>query len=178
MPDAIYDIEGDPRRLRLLKALTTTFEGISKDNGFKLDIRPPSSEHETHVFRGRAEFGEGDPVPMISILEAPIPPDQQPSPEGSADGLFRLELVVQGFSLDDKVNPTDAAHHLLAAAKRALALEKKKENMGQTFGFKWVSRIEIGPGTVRPPDEISAHAYFWQTLVIVYADDMENTYDD
>lgn len=178
MADAIYQIEGDPRRLRLLKAVTTSFEGISKDNGFKLDIRPPDSPHETHVFRGRAEFGENDPVPMISILETPIPPEQQRTPEGGSSDDVRLELVVQGFSLDDKINPTDAAHHLLAAAQQALALEKKKENMGQSFGFKWVRRIEIGPGTVRPPDEISAHAYFWMTLAIVYVDDLENPYDD
>lgn len=158
----------DGRRLRLLKAITTTLEGISVADGFNTDLGAGK------VFRGRSYFGESDPVPMISILEAPLPPDQQQSPDSSDVNDSLLELVVQGFTLDDADNPTDPAHVLLADAKRALAQEKAKENEGSAFGFKWVRRIIIGPGVVRPPDEISAHAYFWMTLSIDFVDDLLN----
>ena len=167
-----YNIVGDPRRLRLLKAVTTKFENITVANGYKLDIGTGK------VFRGRAEFGENDPVPMISILEAPVLPEQLPAPMGGDINEVTLDLVVQGFSLDDRENPTDPAHHLMAAVLNAVAEEKRNEQVGKAFGFKWVREIRIGPGTVRPPDEISAHAYFWVTLTIVYVDSLENPYDE
>ena len=163
----------DPLALYVLKRITTVLEGITEANGYQHDL-------SEKVFRGRALFGEGDPIPMLSILEVPIPIDQLPSPATLSKGGW--ELMVQGFAEDDRTNPTDPAHKLLADVKQLLALEKKKENWDRPeqgiFGLGGiVDKLYIGRGVVRPADEISAKAYFWLTITLEMVEDLADPYN-
>ena len=163
----------DPLRLYAMKRITTVLEGITVANGFKHDL-------DGRVFRGRAIFGEGDPIPMLSILEVPIPIDQLPSPGSESKGGW--EIMVQGFAADDRVNPTDPAHLLLADVKQCLGREKKKEVWDKPgdgiFGLGGiVDKLYIGTGVVRPADEISAKAYFWLTITLEMVEDLADPYN-
>lgn len=77
----------DPLRLHTLKTITDVLDGITTANGYKHDL-------DGKVFRGRALFGEGDPIPMLSILEVPIPVDQLPSPGSESKGGWELMIKV------------------------------------------------------------------------------------
>jgi hypothetical protein len=159
----------DPFRLRVMKALTAALEEVLIANGYKYDLKGA-------VFRGRITFGDKDPLPMVSILEVPLPLDQVPSPSDGSVAAGGWDLVIQGFVQDDKKHPTDPAHILLADVKKRLALEKRRLVDGSAFGYKQISGMTIGPGTVRPPDENSAKAYFWLSLTLDLAEDLLDPY--
>lgn len=162
-----------PFRLHVLRRLSDELEKITPGNGFHHDLTG-------RVFRGRDMFGEGDPVPMVSLLEAPIPLDQfEPAPDSDIyHGPW--ELVIQGFCEDDKENPTDPAHLLMADVRRRLAQLKRGAGRHDLLGpwpddFRGRSPIEnmrIGPGVVRPPDKVSYYAYFWLTITLEVVDDL------
>ena len=174
LPDFYPSPLPDPIRLFVAKRLTERLEGIATVNGYKHDL-------VDRVFRGRALFGDGDPIPMISILEVPIPVDQQAT-EGS-DSKGDWELMIQGFAADDRDNPTDPAHLLLADVKKLLGLEKREidewdKNGGGIFGLGGVvNKMYIGTGVVRPADEISAKAYFWLTITLGIVEDLADPYN-
>lgn len=167
----------NPVRLEVHKRLTAALEEVTPGNGYILDL-------SGRVFRGRAVFGDGDPLPMVSILEVPIPIDQRPPPGESSYSSGGWELMIQGFAEDDRENPTDPAHVMLADVKKRLAIERKKLAWGPhqgpsggLFGLgKTVIGMEIGPGVVRPPEEVSAKAYFWLTLELKLVEDLEDPY--
>jgi hypothetical protein len=162
-----------PLRLFTLKRMTDRLAGITVANGYKTDLAGK-------VFRGRALFGEGDPIPMLSILEVPIPVDQQGVSGSQSKGDW--ELMIQGFAEDDRDNPTDPAHVMLADVKMLLGLEKKSENWDNPqhgiFGLGGiVDKMYIGSGVVRPADEISAKAYFWLTITLGIVEDLADPYN-
>lgn len=162
----------DPFRLRLLKNLTAILEMVA--------VPGDAAIGPGHVFRGRALYGASDPLPLISILEAPAPLDQIPAPEGSTASSGPWELVIQGWTKDDKDNPTDPAHVLMAAVKKVLAAERKKaapRNGNNALGMAGkVTKIEVGPGVVRPPDDVSDKAYFWLNILVTMAEDLDDPY--
>lgn len=168
----------DPLRLRILKALTAALEEINPNNDFEFDLR-------NAVFRGRLVYGDGDPLPMLSILEPPIAPDQLPQPKDSTESNGEWELLIQGFLKDDKRNPTDPAHALMAEVKMRLAEIKQEPETSRyktgesepILGIKEVHRLDIGAGVVRPPDEISAKAYFWLNITLGLAEDLLRPYE-
>lgn len=173
----------DPLRLRIMKALTALFETISTDSnsGYHHDLAGK-------VFRGRDLFGDSDPVPMISILEKPIPLDQTPPPEDAPISTGLWEIMVQGFCEDDKKNPTDPAYVLSADVIRCLALEKKRVPEGRAArgkappllgvtasnGNAAVIDILIGSPVHRPPDGISGKAYFWLVISLKIAENLDD----
>lgn len=159
----------DPFRLKVMKALTAALEEITVDNGYQHDL-------PGRVYRGRVIFGERDPIPMLSILEVPLPLEQITSPRDATESAGGWDLMIQGFVEDDAKNPTDPAHRLLADVKRRLVLEKRRVTMGEVFGMNAISGIRIGPGVVRPPDEVSAKAYFWLSLVIEMVEDLADPF--
>lgn len=165
----------EPRRLRILKAMTVAFQEITPSNGYFSDLGSPGQ-----VSRGRSIFGENDPLPMVSLLEPPLPPDRFPDPDESPVTAGRWDMVVQGFVQDDKDNPTDPAHYLCADLLQRLALEKQKETgPPYAFGFKQIRRLIIGPPVVRPPDNVvSARAYCWISLTIDLAEKLTKPYED
>lgn len=170
-------------RLRVLRALTACLQEVTIANGYQHDI-------SAAVFRGRDIFGgEDDPVPMVSILEPPLPIDQLVSPSLSTGSKGDWDLLIQGFVKDDHQNPTDPAHALMADVKKRLAIEKRRKRVNSSgtpdpFGMGFnngkgnvVTDIIIGPGVVRPPgDGISNKAYFWLTLTLKIAEDIEQPF--
>jgi hypothetical protein len=168
----------EPLRLRILKKLSSIIETASFSYAYEenpaVDVSLVGK-----VFRGRVIFGDSDPLPMVSILEVPLPLDQVPSPSESPASTGRWELLLQGFVEDDHLNPTDPAHWLMAQVKAALATERRKMRDFQLFDMgKHVLNIFVGPGVVRPPDEMSAKAYFWLTVTLELAEDLSDPFED
>ena len=166
----------EPLRLRILKAMTVALKEISPANGFATNV-------QGNVFRGRVIFGENDPIPLLSILEVPIPLDQTPAPTDSEFSSGGWEIMVQGFVTDDPENPTDPAHLFMADVKKRLAQERRKalamKSEEGIFGLgNFVTGMRIGAGVVRPPDEISAVAYFWLTVTLDIVEDLSDPYED
>lgn len=167
-----------PTRLRILKRLTEMLEEIQIANGYKHDMLG-------RVYRGRTLFGEETPVPMLSILEVPIPPDQRTSQVDNPVNVGPWDLIIQGFVDDDHLNPTDPAQLLQADVLKRLALEKKNAYDRSTgdcklFGMgDTVTDLQIGVGVVRPPDaDISSKAYFWVSVRLTVAESLDNPYDE
>lgn len=178
-----------PFRLRVLKALTASLELIAVADDYKHDLAGA-------VFRGRDIFGgEDDPVPMVSILEPPLPIDQLVAPPLATTSTGEWDLLIQGFVHDDLKNPCDPAYFLLADVKRRLVIEKRrtidmrKPGIGRgtpdPFGMgdnpngvpNIVKDLVIGSGVVRPPgDGISDKAYFWLNITIKIAEDIERPF--
>lgn len=166
----------EPVRLRILKAMTVALQEITTANGYATNVG-------ANVFRGRTIFGENDPLPLISLLEVPIPLDQVPPPTDSEFSSGGWELMIQGFCEDNSVNPTDPAHFFMADVKKRLAIEKRKAlEMSKEKGIlglgNFITDLQIGAGVVRPPDEISAKAYFWLTITLDMVEDLSDPYED
>lgn len=167
----------DTKRLALLKNLTAHLETeVSVANGYHHDIAG-------RVYRGRTTFSESDPVPCLSILEA-LNPDRD-ALEAGRDKVLQRErwtLLIQGWAPEDRVNPTDPAHILMGDVKRALAKLSALDGMGDPahanhlFGGLAVG-LSIEPGTVRPPDEVSALAYFWVRIVVEMVESLTDPFD-
>lgn len=159
----------DSLRLQILKNLTTALEEIKPGNGYTHDLTDA-------VYRGRTKFGDNDKLPMLCILEPPIPLDQIPSPSGADTQKGPWELMIQGFVEDDKKNPLDPAYELMAEVKKRLAVELKKTRPPTILGKPMITSMKIGSGTVRPPDEVSAKAYFWLNLTLEVVEDMSDPF--
>lgn len=160
----------DPFRLRVLKALSTALEEINPDNGYKHDLRG-------NVFRGRDIFGEDDPLPMVSILEAIDEKKMLPTPEAGSAQAGPWELLIQGFIDDDFEHPTDPAHGLMAEVKKRLIQERVRDRQYNILGMGGkVTELRLSHGVVRPPDEVSAKAYFWLRLTLVMVENLLDPY--
>ncbi len=174
----------EPFRLRVQKSLTAALQQITVANGFKSDLatfQTDDDEDQDRVFRGRTLFGDDDPLPMVSILEEPIAPENDLAPVAGTTGTGSYDLMVQGFVPDDIDNPTDPAHILLADVKKRLIDLKTDENRNDRvfrFGPKanTVVGVSFGNGVVRPADEVSAVAYFWLRVSLELAEDHLNPF--
>lgn len=185
----------EPFRQRVLTAITNTLKTITPDNGYKNNLADdllPTADHPTRVFRGRAWFGDNDPIPMLSVLEAPDEADDfldEPFDGKQEGGEWRL--LVQGFVNDDPFNPTDPAYRLLADVRRRLLAERRRKhptarNQSDPFGMGVVNAnasgnavldLTVGKGAVRPADDVSAKAYFWLVLTIKMIENGDKPYD-
>lgn len=173
----------EPFRLRVQKSLTLALKQITPANGFYSDLSDFTEKGKTknRVYRGRTLFGEDDPLPMLSILEEPIAPETDLAPTGGTAGTGPYDLMVQGFVDDDKQNPTDPAHMLMADVKKRLIDLKRDEHLSHRvfrFGPKanTVVGVSFGGGVVRPADEVSAVAYFWLRVSFDLAEDHLNPF--
>lgn len=174
-------------RLRMLRNLTTWLEGTDAATFGVLDAAGSTlTDFTDRVKRGRIMFGDKDPLPMLSILEVPIPLDQIVPPPDSSYSSGAWELLIQGFAVDDSDHPTDPAHVLMAAVKKRLAQAKiqtkayRESGIGdfKVFGMKQITGMAIGAGVVRPPDEVSSKAYFWLNLTLDVAEDLADPFED
>ena len=160
----------DPFRLRVLKALSASLEEVNPTNGYQHDMR-------NRVFRGRIIYGPKDPLPMISILEAPIPLETLIARGAQHSSAGPWELLVQGFVKDDFQHPSDPAHHLMAEVKAQLTKEKRRDRGHNALGMSGrVAEMLIGQGSVRPPDEATDKAFFWLTVTLVVGEDLSDPY--
>ena len=167
-----------------MKALTACIEGVTTANGYSHDLKDK-------VLRGRLFFGDNDPLPMVSIIEPPLPIDRLPAPAEASQSSGKWELMIQGWVEDDLENPTDPAYRLVADVKRVLAVEgARKDSDGRLniLGFgrpakitengrevnvgNVITSMKVGAGVVRPPEDgISDKAYFWLHLNLEIIED-------
>ena len=95
----------DSYRLTVLKRLTTLLEGIVPST------EPTWDNMVGRVFRGRAVFGDNDPRTMLSILESPRPQGANAIDHDQAR-TEQWSLLIQGWTVDDKANPSDPVYAL------------------------------------------------------------------
>lgn len=175
-----------PTRLQILIGLTDLLKTITPGNGYNSDLSDYADNTVTRsrVFRGRNIFGADDPLPMVSILEMPREPHQMETAPGGTAQAGPWELMIQGFVTDDLDNPTDPAHVLMADVKTCLIKERAKRG-GQPgtpsrsyalLGRPQVTDIVIAPGVVRPPEEVSAKAFFWLICTLEIVEDPTNPF--
>ncbi len=173
--------EVPPFKLLLLTALTDTLKKVPA----LVDFDPGDGTMMQRVFRGRPWFGDNDPDTMVSVLEGTEPSADvfEPQPDNTT-GEYDWTILVQGFVKDDPIHPTDPAYYLMRAVRRVLAAEKRRLKPGRhtvdPFGASTFSpqgcglvNISIGPGVVRPADDVSSKAYFWMTLTLRIVEDAE-----
>lgn len=160
----------DSYKLTVLKRLTALLEAVTP-TPYGTPNQMPASMAGL-VFRGRNIFGDDSLRTMISILESP----RQPTPDFTADAQVsraKWPLLIQGFTPDDKIHPTDPAYGLLDDVELRLARIVKKTSSGQGdfpddyylgpyFDGYLISSFEAGPAVVRPAtDGISKSCFFW-----------------
>lgn len=163
-----------PFRLRVLDAVTACLQGITVANGYNYDMA-------TSVRRGRFLFGDDDPVPLIAVNEAPMP--EKPQPARPASGFWQgpYELLIQGWVDDDKQNPTDPAHFLLADVRKALSTARAEQDRpGQDnnlFGMAGrVDDFQIGVSIVRPAEQANELANFLLSVTLQIVENMSDPY--
>ena len=131
-------------------------------------------------------YDEEDPLPMVSILESPNP-DRFPNRAGDQDAADpvqkdRWTLLIQGWTVDDKDNPTDPAYELMADVKKALAmLNAVTRDHGTPVHANYllgrtVSGVEYEPGTVRPPEDQSSKAFFWMRVILKFVENVNDPF--
>lgn len=170
----------DPFRLRLMKGITAALQQITVANGYHCEVGE-------NVFRGRMTFGATDPLPCIALMEPPLQPEPQVrQPQGAGARASQCDLYIQGFAIDDKKNPTDPAHLLLADIKKAIASEWKKVQKVPVqkpdeilFGVprRRILDLDADGGLVRPSDDISSKAYCYLLLRFSLVEDWANPDD-
>ena len=132
------------------------------------------------VFRGRAAYGQNDPIPMISILEDPRDmPTEMASESTSQTMLSRWNLLLQGWVKDDPENPTDPTYPL--AADAVLALTRLRKDKRNILGFggivPCVMDVNVGSPICRPADNfVSDKAYFWLPVTLVLTEDAQKAF--
>ena len=165
-----------PFRLRVQESLTARLEEIATDH-----TGGPSFNLAGKVFRGRQYFGDDTTLPFVSILEEPIAAEADFSNDTNEAGVSTYALMVQGFVDDNKDNPTDDAHYLMADVKDVLAqIRVDSRETDRVLDFPsiapTVTAISFGGGVVRPADEVSAVAYFWLRVVLTLVEDHDDSY--
>lgn len=163
----------DPFRLRVLKELTTLIESISKNDGYNYTLAGK-------VVRGRLMFSaETDPLPLVAINEAPLPDESQAVPPASPTWTGPWVIYIQGWVDDDKQNPTDPAHYLLADVRKVLAQERTRAYRANNIlgmGGR-VLDIRFGGCVVRPAEEfVSAYANFLMSVTLEIAENLNDPY--
>lgn len=162
----------DSKRLTILKAITTLLKTVTKVNGYQFDL-------SNSVWRGITVFGEGHPVPCVSLLES-LNPDRDMQQAGVDNGRKQTDkwvLLIQGWVDDDSDNPTDPAHALMADVKKALAQVWDSSSEYYRLGNNLIATAAMEPGTVRPPDDNSSKAYFYLRFIVTVSETPSDPYD-
>lgn len=166
-----------PFRLEVLNRLTAIIESANGDDhlGNPIDITG-------RVYRGRIEFGDDTTLPAVSILEAPAPDIGRFA--GATQAIAeKWTLLIQGWALDDKANPSDAAYYLAAAVQQQLARIIDLDQAGRAVDKdayllgKLITDFEIGPHVVRPFDtKTSSRAFFYLPVRVGLARNVNQPY--
>lgn len=158
-----------PKRLLAMEALTDLLKTITLVNGYQHDLSEA-------VFRGVPVFTDGDPVPMLSVLEW-IDFNEGPQFLREANKYkHTLDLMLQGWVEADDHNWTDTAYPLLADVQKCLS--QINEMGGPNFMLgRLITRFDLSPGMVRPPDQLSALPCFYLRVRIEVAEKLSDPYD-
>lgn len=164
------DYDPLPLRLRVQRALTDRLRTITVANGYQHDL-------DSAVFRGRQRFGSGDPLPMLALLQAPQQ-DEPSQPTPGKHAYYRtMDLLLQGFAVEDHEHPTDPAEMLLADVMKCLGTIPGEISAARNMHWNGITELVVGPGICRPPDEeISSVAYFWLSMGVKFAENMKDPY--
>lgn len=160
----------DSYRLSVLKALTNHLKTITPANGYT------GYDLSNAVFRGRTVFGEDDPIPMVSILEAP----RSDIGTFAGENQHRKEdwsLLIQGWAYDDIVNPTDPVYGLMDVVETHLFRLVQVDNTSGNAVYpaeyllgRSIAGLTVSPGVVRPPmEQVSSKAFFYLPIRITLA---------
>jgi hypothetical protein len=167
----------DPKRLVIVKHVCAHLQAqVAVANGAHYDL-------DNVVYRGRSTFSEDDPLPAISILDT-LNPDRDTRPNNTTRSVQTetYALLVQGWVPEDRENPTDPAHRLMADVKKALAMFMDPRDRSNYLmptpdapgGL--VLSMEIEPGIVRPPDQVSSRAYFYLRFLVTFKESLADPY--
>lgn len=167
----------DSYLLAVEKALSDTIETeITVDKGRPFDLTG-------RVFRGRVRYGHNEPIPMVSLMQAPNIDIENENVGKGRQRAASKTFLIQGWVADDFDNPTDPAHELMAEVKFALGtiLDMDGPNfMLQAYsstGNGLLSDLNISTGLVRPPEAaISDKAYFWLPILVTVVEDLTDPY--
>lgn len=159
----------DSKRLDVLKRLTTHLKGITPANGYTAAQWGLDYDLSSSVFRGRAVFGEGDPIPLVSILESPRSDPGVFAGDGNYQRKEDWSLLIQGWATDDADNPTDPAYGLMDVVEHRLLrlIEVSDQTGDEVYRGEYllnrtVADIKVLPGVVRPPmEQVSSKAFFY-----------------
>lgn len=168
-------IAPSPFRLAVKEKLATVLSGV--EFTYRDEAAPRKVDG---VYRGRLLFGsEVENQTIIIINEVPIPLETYDIPSGGKVSLSPWNLIIQGWTPEDGLNPTDPADYFLAAVKKALNAEEQKRHGRQAVGGildmkGLVDKIHLGAGVCRPADEFSDIAYFYLELTLFIVEDMAN----
>jgi len=170
----------DARQLDILKRLSAHLEGITPANGYEFDLTGV-------VFRGRAFYGDDDPVPMLALIEYLSPDiDLQVAGPNSIERQETWIILVQGFVQQKPHNPTDEAYQLKAAVEKRLSETIVTKNGDPAVPAAYmlglhkdgIVNITIGPGIVSVPREgpASAYAFFYLPVGITRTVDVTDPF--
>lgn len=172
----------DSIRLAVLKEISNAIAAeVTPANGYEFDLTGK-------VRRGKLRLTQDTVMPLVSILESPNPDLNVERPGGSAGGADEQRdqwiVFLQGWVEDDFDNPTDPAHQLMASVKKSLA--KLRDDLvagkyrdrppGAQSALCAVTNLEIDPGVVRPPNELSEKAFFWMHLIIGIVEPLDDPF--
>jgi len=153
VPDYSYlsypGMETEPKQLRVMKKLTAHLELTPGFEGIK-------------VFRGRGVVTSAEAENALSLLEAPRSLFGEGAGYGQTKRSEQWALILQGFPVDDRENPSDPAYVLKAAVEIQLAavVDNDSGNGVQRtdslylFGGD-IASMDIGQGIVRPANQES-----------------------
>lgn len=164
-----------PKRLEILKRLTTQLNRITIENGYSHDV-------SGKVWRGRNTFGDNDEVPMLSILESPRADLGFFAGDSNNARQEDWVLLIQGWGMDDPLHPTDPGYYLAADVEKCLSeimmLGKngRPENAAVYRLGDLISDFEMSPPVVRPPDDLSSKAYFYMPVRLKIAVNLADPY--
>lgn len=160
----------DSKRLVTLKALTTQLQTITAANGYQHDIDP------TSVYRGRIELSSDAVLPALTVLEAPKQELPVAPNEKAPVSKQPWELFITGWVHEDILNPTDAAHLLMADTKKCLSQVLDKSSAAYFLGGL-IYGMNFDGGVCRPPDDHSKFAYFMLAVQLNFVECAQDPYD-
>lgn len=168
-----------PLRLAILQRLTALLEQTTAHdhNGNPYDL-------VGSVYRGRTEFGDETEIPALSILEAPNP-DLGTFAGNNEAMRDTWVILLQGWAVEDKLNPSDPAYYLAAAVQQQLGRITAMRGDGSSRAAdptnyllgESIAGLQVGPYVVRPLDKVaSARAFFYMPIRISVAQSIDQPY--
>jgi hypothetical protein len=173
-----------PKELLVMQRLTALLERIGAPDEINPGTQEPYEiDLRGKVFRGRMEFGTEVDPPFVAILESPTPFDSLFAAENDVKKKDSWRILVQGFCVDDKKNPSDPAYYLKAAITAQLSKVIAVDGQGleafpgDYFLGNLLTGMTISQGVVRPPEQkVSSHAFCYIPLILGLATDARNPY--
>lgn len=162
----------DSKQLRILKKLCDHLEDT------------PGTEI-SRVVRGMSVISAKLAGNVLSLLEAPRPIVGAPAGNGGVRRNETWTLLLQGWPIDDRENPSDPAYAMKAAVEQHLAeiiTEPDNGMLRKDPLYKLggdIGSMIIGQGVVRPASEdqsSSRLAMFYIPLILEIATDISNPY--